>query len=123
MNDEKECEYCGEWIKSAATKCRHCGELLGKARRNSPVAPAKKIEDAATLSLIMGVLAFVVCPLLAIVGIIKGNEAKRLSLGARVPVPGMATAGLIMSWVTIVLNVIVICLFLIVFVVAILNAN
>jgi hypothetical protein len=60
----------------------------------------------------------VVCPLLAIVGIIKGNEAKRLSLGAQVPVPGMATAGIIMSWVTIVLNVLVIGLFIIIFVVA-----
>jgi hypothetical protein len=27
-NDEKQCPYCAEMVKAAATKCRHCGSAL-----------------------------------------------------------------------------------------------
>ena len=38
--DERPCPICGEKIKTAARKCRHCGEFLDpSARRRGPTTP------------------------------------------------------------------------------------
>ncbi|RMG12535.1 MAG: hypothetical protein D6731_13600 [Planctomycetota bacterium] len=48
--------------------------------------------------MILGLLAFLVIPLLGPFAIGKGNEAKRLALRARAPVPTGATVGLVLGW-------------------------
>ncbi len=107
-SDMKECRYCGEEIRKAAIKCRHCGEHLKKKRGGGSAMARKQIDDAANLALIMGIVGIVACPITLPIAIYKGNEAKRRALAARIPVPGAATAGIILGWVFISINVLVI---------------
>ncbi len=118
-DNTKECQYCGETIKKAAIKCRHCGEGLKKRKKRGPGAAVRKtIDDAANLSLIMAILGILVCPLTLIVAIIKGNEAKRMALRNRMPVPGGASAGIMIGWIFGILNLVSILLVVVLFAVA-----
>lgn len=58
--DTRPCPFCAETIKSAAIKCRHCGEDVGKA--SSPSAPVLRF----------GWVARVIC----------GDDAARTSVSA-----------------------------------------
>jgi hypothetical protein len=58
-----------------------------------------QMESAATMSLVLGLLAFAVLPLIGPFAIMKGNEASKLARRIRVPAPGTATAGVILGWI------------------------
>ena len=58
-----------------------------------------QVDSAATMALILGLVGFLVIPLLGPFAIMKGNEAGRLARRARLPVPGTATAGLVLGWI------------------------
>jgi hypothetical protein len=64
-----------------------------------PYAPARKTNGNAIASLVCGICAFVVCPLVAIAGLVTGVRARRQireSNGAEEG-DGLALAGLIVS--------------------------
>ncbi|RMG12796.1 MAG: hypothetical protein D6731_13200 [Planctomycetota bacterium] len=97
--DRRPCPYCGEAIRAEAIKCRHCGERLEGGKRPRGQA-SQQIEQAATLSLVFGLISLLVCQCLAPLAIIKGNEAARLAAASREPTPGTATAGKVLGWIS-----------------------
>lgn len=121
-SETKECRFCGEEIRKAAIKCRHCGEHLKQRPGGGDARIRKQIDDAATMALIMAIIGIVACPITLPIGIIKGNEAKRRAIAAGIAVPGGATAGIIIGWLFISLNVLAILAVVLLFVVAIVAA-
>ena len=101
-NDSKPCPACGETIRKAAIKCRHCGEQL-KQQPQARGQEARAMEDAANMSMILGIVGLVVCAFTGPFAIMKANEAKRLAQRARLPVSGAATAGLVLGWIATIL--------------------
>jgi hypothetical protein len=57
------------------------------------------MESTATLSLVLGLLAFVAFPLLGPFAIVKGKAASKLARRACVPAPMSATAGVVLGWI------------------------
>lgn len=94
--EEAFCPQCGEPIKRAAVKCRHCGASWGGHPRRT--RGDGDLSSAATISLVCGILAFLLCGLVGIGAIIKGNEARRLAKEQDVPVPVTALIGLALGW-------------------------
>ena len=45
MEEEMQCPYCGETIKSVAKKCRYCGEWLEEARETPKVSSSSNTES------------------------------------------------------------------------------
>lgn len=97
-----QCPACGEDVPVDASRCSHCGERLGEKRSrssgNSQLAAQARSE--ATTSMILGLVGFLACQLAGPFAIMKANEAKRLAQRARIPLPGEATAGLVLGWIS-----------------------
>lgn len=73
----------------------------------------------ATVSMITGILGFVMAPVLcSIIAIITGYQARKetRSVPPRASGDGMATAGIVMGWIQIGLAVVALCCFLAYFV-------
>jgi len=41
-DSEKECPFCGEYIKTVAKKCKHCGEFLDRRLRQKNTRPKRR---------------------------------------------------------------------------------
>jgi predicted RNA-binding Zn-ribbon protein involved in translation (DUF1610 family) len=98
-DEMRSCPLCGEQIRKAAIKCRFCGEHLKKRKPGGYDSRQKAIDDASTLSLVLGIVAFVACPCAGPFAVWKANEARRLAREARREAPGTATAGLVLGWI------------------------
>lgn len=81
-----------------------------------PVQPATQTSTLAVISLIAGIVSFILLPLLGgIAAIITGGLAKKeiREGGGRYSGEGMATAGQILGWINVVLVAIPVCLIVI----------
>lgn len=81
-----------------------------------PVQPAAQTSTLAIVSLVAGIVSFILLPLLGgIAAIITGGMAKKeiRDGGGRLTGQGMATAGQVLGWINVVLIVIPLCLIII----------
>jgi len=101
---------------SRARAPRRGGADRGRSRGGADPAARARVESAANMALIFGILSIAVIALVGPIAIIKGNEATRLARRARISVPGTATAGLVMGWIATVLMILVFGMFLLLFV-------
>lgn len=51
-NETKRCPYCGEEIKSAAIKCRHCGEFLNKSDEKVEIKKGAKNNTVIIITMV-----------------------------------------------------------------------
>jgi hypothetical protein len=117
-SDERRCPACTEVIKRAAMKCRFCGKVLDQkfaaqiSGENMPPDLAKEAESSANRALVMGLISFFICsPILAPQAISSGRNAHRLlnqypAYAAETSAGGKARAGIVISWVGLVLFII-----------------
>ena|ERR1700682_1899313 len=134
------CTNCGEDAPQSALYCAKCGTSVAPEQTtalpsgNLPaerVAPAVAYPQAAVaqtqddtcaiLSLVFGILSLAGMGILAsIPAIILGNVARKniRASGGRLSGQGMATAGMILGWISCGLFVLAILVFTIIFVVA-----
>ena len=63
----------------------------------------------------LGILGLVLCQILGPFAIMKGNQARAYAYEAGVPVPGTATAGLVLGWITTILLILTLGLFCMIF--------
>jgi len=97
------CPHCGRHIAERATICRYCKRA---PTPDGVYRGPKENAPGAVAALVYGILGFF-CFFLGIIAIVKANEAKRAIAGdPRYGGGGMATAGLVLGIVTIVLGVI-----------------
>ena len=125
----KSCPFCGEEILATSKKCRHCREFLDGGTRQASQGSVEHTPRSQTVaqrtgtgpgrgkavgSLVCGILAIVTGPLgfiLALVAISLGRSATRdMVRGKSRDGYGMATAGLILGIIMLVLYVIVVIL-------------
>ncbi|GAB3166361.1 hypothetical protein GCM10027059_25280 [Myceligenerans halotolerans] len=65
-------------------------------------APAPPKNDLGTISLVCGILSWIVCPLvLGIVAIATGNASRKAIREGLANNPGSATAGLVLGWLNV----------------------
>lgn len=118
--DTRECPYCAETIKAAARRCPYCREFLdpwvgpaggdgGPAGEGAYV----EIEDDLRLTeleelrrksrdaLIFSILGLFCCMLLSIVGLVRGISVNRELSRMGYPKNGLATAAVVIGWVSI----------------------
>lgn len=89
------CSKCGSPNDAGATVCRECGAPLQSALRTSSTAVA---------SLVCGILGWTLLPVLGtVLAIILGHTAKREIQSSRGTLggDGLATAGLVLGYVTV----------------------
>lgn len=102
------CPYCGERIRPRASKCQFCGEHLQQgqvARGGTHGGSDPSVDNAATISLVLGLVGILFCGLAAPFAIWQAGVAKQRALALGIPVPGTATAGAILGWVVVALMV------------------
>jgi len=109
----KFCQFCGEKIAAAAVKCRHCGEFLSRGPHARGGAP--KTSGLAIASLVCGIVSSFLCCYgmpTSIAAIVMGVAAKKNIAASRGSVTGggMATAGIILGVVWLVLSLLFIVL-------------
>jgi hypothetical protein len=75
--DEVECKYCGEFIKSKAKKCRFCGEFQSGAGtrrpRRGPVSDASN-DNLTVAEIIFGILCGGIACIVGLVWAIQGKK-------------------------------------------------
>ena len=124
----QKCAQCGAMIDPLALACPYCkfttpqgvaahhqhqAQQHHQAQWNShanyvhaTVANAR-MKSTGTQSLVFGILGMLLfCTPLGIVGVIQGFRARGMSKAANAPVPGTATAGLILSAISLVTSVV-----------------
>ncbi|MCA8923504.1 MAG: hypothetical protein KDD82_16935 [Planctomycetes bacterium] len=126
------CHYCEGQIPLAGqtpggrATCPHCGvqadvpQAPGGARPPAPRPSQQRpavaaVADAGNTALLLGILGFVLCQVLGPFAIMKGNQARAYAYEAGVPVPGTATAGLVLGWITTILLILTLGLFCMIF--------
>lgn len=127
----KFCPNCGQGNEDQAIFCESCGAKLeaesapttGPYQAPPGMPPAypysrKETENGAVASLVLGIAAFFVCPLvLGILAVIFGkNSLDRIrESGGILEGESMARAGLILGWINIALSILGIIIVIIVF--------
>lgn len=119
----KKCPMCGAQIKSAARVCKYCGEELPGAegrRDRSFHAPHR-----GGLILALGILSWVVCPILSIIAWVMGNQdLKEMDAGRMDPEGrGLTQAGKIIGIVHICFIGFFICVYSVIIALVIVGAN
>jgi hypothetical protein len=75
-DDMVACRYCGKMIKKVDSKCRFCGEDLGRAVGPQSQYTSKGTCSEATYALVFGILSLVCCGVIfGPLAISKGNAA------------------------------------------------
>jgi hypothetical protein len=101
------CGFCGKEISDRAPVCPNCGHPQGAAAQAAAgggvAMGGRRTEGNAIASLILGIAAFVVCPLIpAILAVIFGNKAKQnIAADPSLEGEGLAKAGVILGWINI----------------------
>ena len=108
----KKCPFCGADIPYNALVCRFCGERLeAPAQGYGYSAPAK--TGSQTLTLVMGILGFFCLPLGIVAIILWANHRSKVKRGLAQP-DGAATAGMVLGFVSVVINIIAIIAFVVI---------
>ena len=117
------CAQCGAMIDPLAHACPYCqfttpagvaahqqrqhqAQWAAHATHQQMAAAVARMKSTSMQSLIFGILGMLIfCTPLGIVGIIQGVRARGMSREVNAPVPGTATAGLILSILSIVTSI------------------
>lgn len=100
------CPMCSEPIARDATRCKWCGESIGKATGMGapvyappppPVEPAPTRPPDGSTVLIVGILSIVLCALLGPVAWVMGHNYKKQCAALGVQPDGSGTAGMILG--------------------------
>lgn len=87
------------WVETT-TERRTSPKKKKKRRSRTKRGPSQaRIESEANTALVLGLVALVACGLMGPFAISRANAVTTMARQARVPVPGSATAGLVMGWV------------------------
>lgn len=100
------CEYCGSQVGETAAACASCGHPLG-APAAPPVAAAAGTEPTAIAALICGIIGVVSCPyVLSVAALVLGLVARsKIRATPGLGGGGMATAGVVLGIVGLVVGV------------------
>ncbi|MEM9415289.1 MAG: DUF4190 domain-containing protein [Planctomycetota bacterium] len=108
------CDQCGYDLSGSAVGgvCPECGYAVRESLRVAPY-PSTGSSSAATMSMVLGVIAITACGLLGPVAIMMYYRAKEdIRMGKAAPnTLGMAKAGLILGWISTILTIGVILIY------------
>ena len=117
------CAQCGAMIDPLAHACPYCqfttpagvaahqqrqhhAQWAAHATHQQMAAAVARMKSTSTQALVFGILGIVICCTpLGIVGIVQGVRARGMAREANAPVPGTATAGLVLSILSIVTSI------------------
>ncbi|HEX9775383.1 MAG TPA: DUF4190 domain-containing protein [Actinomycetota bacterium] len=102
------CGNCGAQVSEQAVVCPSCGHPQGSVQPPGYAAP--RTESSATTAMILGILSVVLCGIVTgVPAIIIGNNAKRkIAMDRSLGGEGMATAGIVLGWISVGFTVIAI---------------
>ena len=101
------CPKCGSYCTDGAVFCSQCSSRLNNSQRvqeQSRKSPGDSPALSSMICGILGVLNFLPI-ILSIIAIVQGNKAKKLGNES-----GMATAGVILGWVGLVIGILTVLL-------------
>ncbi len=113
------CPQCGTENPQEATACSNCGSSLEASTTGvaqSAYAPAPPTSNTALVSLIMGILGWVVLPVIgSLLAVVFGHAAlgEIDRSGGRIGGRGLAQAGLILGYAGLAVSVLSILLFVV----------